>query len=69
MGVVQDDVCGRPGDLYPQKENARGERAFSVVNLGVVGVLIIHEATLGGYKEPREFVNSFVSVRPNFLNW
>ena len=22
----------------PQKENARGERAFSVVNLGVVGV-------------------------------
>jgi hypothetical protein len=33
-----------------QKENARGERAFSgrLSQLGVLGVLIIHVATLGG---------------------
>ncbi len=45
----------RPGfhreveERHPQKENARGERAFSVVDLGVLGRLHIHVATLGGW--------------------
>ena len=39
-----------------------------VVNLGVVGVLIIHVATLGGCKEPREFREFSFSVRLNCLN-
>jgi hypothetical protein len=64
-----------------QKENARGRKrkrpwgagAFSV-NLGVVGVLNIHVATLGGCKEPREFrefLMSFersVTGRPSCLS-
>jgi hypothetical protein len=42
--------------IDPQNENARGERAFSVVDLGVVGVFYISTRRLwGAVKEPREF--------------
>ena len=40
----------------PQKENARGERAFSVVNLGVVGVFYYPRGDFGGLVKSR--VNS-----------
>jgi len=53
------------GEIYdiqpPKKENARGERAFSVVDLGVstwgTGVFYISTRRLwGAFKEPREFL-------------
>ena len=53
----------------PQHKRKRPWGAgVSVVNLGVVGVLIIHVATLGGYKEPREFREFSFSVRQCCLN-
>jgi hypothetical protein len=39
-----------------KKENARGERAFSVVNLGVVGVFYYPRGDFGGLVKSR--VNS-----------
>ena len=36
---------------YRTKRKRPWGAGVSVVNLGVVGVLIIHVATLGGYKE------------------
>ena len=42
--------------LGRQKENARGERAFSVVNLGVVGVFYYPRGDFGGLVKSR--VNS-----------
>jgi hypothetical protein len=55
-----DEVGGPASDLHGHRTKRKrpwGAGVF-VVNLGVVGVLIIHVATLGGYKEPREFMNS-----------
>jgi hypothetical protein len=60
--------CG--GDLRnaPTKRKRPWGAGVFVVNLGVVGVLIIHVATLGGCKEPREFGEFSSSVRLNCLN-
>ncbi len=43
----QDRPATRDTSLA-QKENARGERAFSIVNLGVVGGLLIIHVAFGG---------------------
>src|SRR5438128_2671868 len=43
---------------HPAKRKRPWGAGVFTVNLGVVGVLNIHVATLGGCKEPREFVNS-----------
>jgi hypothetical protein len=54
----------------PQKENARGERAFSVVNLGVVGVFYYPRGDFGGLIKSRvNSVNSFVSGPGTCSNW
>jgi hypothetical protein len=53
---------------YPKRKRPWGAGVFAV-NLGVVGVLIIHVATLGGCKEPREFRKFSFSVRLSCLNW
>ena len=48
-------VSGYKGETA-QKENARGERAFSVVDLGVLGSSTYPRGDFGGLvKKPREF--------------
>ena len=63
-------ISRRDNQRYPQKENARGERAFSVVNLGVVGVFYIFTWRLwGAGKEPREFRKISLAHHRACLNW
>ena len=51
-----------------QKENARGERAFSVVDLGVVGVVYYPRGDFGGLLKSRVNSLNFVSGPWTFLN-
>ena len=62
MGV--EAICSG----YPTKRKRPWGAGVFVVNLGVVGVLIIHVATLGGCKEPREFREFSFSVRLSCLS-
>src|SRR5215207_11328747 len=65
LWMFQDEVQWCGGDLSgnPTKRKRPWGAGVFVVNLGVVGVLIIHVATLGGCKEPREFREFTFSVR------
>jgi len=57
-----------PRGVTPAKRKRPWGAGVSVVNLGVVGVLNIHVATLGGCKEPREFREFSFTVRQSSLN-
>src|ERR1700687_2923711 len=50
-------------DSPSQKENARGERAFSVVDLGSWGLLHFTWRLWGAAKGPREFTKSLTDRR------
>lgn len=60
----------RSRDRAPtKKENARGERAFSVVDLGVVGVVYYPRGDFGGMLKSRVNSLNFVSVPSMSPRW